>query len=153
MQEDSMQPKTAERFDWPVIVNVIAPLAAWWRRRSMAHENLESLSAFSPAEMDRIAQDVGLSSSELWTLAAHSPDEAELLQRRLAAVGLDPKELAQSATTDLRDMERLCTLCGSKVRCSHDLAAAPRDPAWRKYCPNEATITQLAHDHARASHP
>ena len=148
-----MQPKTAEAFEWPVIAHVIAPLAAWWRRRSMAHENLDSLSAFRPAEMDRIAQDIGLSSGELWALAAHSPDEADLLRQRLAAVGLDAKELAQSATTDLRDMERLCTLCGSKVRCSHDLAAAPRDPAWHKYCPNEATITQLAQDRARTPHP
>jgi len=145
-----MQPKTA---DWPVIDNVIAPLAAWWRRRSIARENLEGLSAFSPAEMDRIAQDVGLSSSDLWSLAAHSPEDAELLDRRLAAVGLDPTALAQSAPAELRDMERLCTLCASKARCSFDLAGGPRDAAWRKYCPNEAAITQLAHDRAPVSHP
>jgi hypothetical protein len=144
MQPVSTQTRHPEAGAWPIISNVIAPLAAWWRRRALVQQNLQDLSAFSPAEMDRIAQDVGLSSTELCTLAEHSPDEAALLDRRLAAEGLDPAELARRAPADLRDMERCCTLCESKGRCSYDLAGDPDDPVWRRYCPNSATIRELA---------
>ncbi len=143
-----MQPKPREAHDWPIIDNVIAPLAEWWRSRSMVHQNLESLGAFSPEEMARIAQDIGLSSTELRSLASYCSDAAELLERRLAAAGLDPKVLAKTAPSELRDMERLCTLCRSKGRCSYDLAGDPRDPAWREYCPNAAAISERAHGSA-----
>jgi hypothetical protein len=141
-----MQPKPVIAGDWPFIDNVIAPLATWWRRRAMIREGLADLNAFSSAEMERIAHDVGLAPADLRTLAEHAPDEAELLDRRLATVGLDAKQLARSAATDLRDMARLCTLCGGKTRCSHDLARHPDDPGWRKYCPNEAAIVELVSD-------
>jgi hypothetical protein len=139
-----MQLKTAEPREWPVIAHVIAPIAEWWRRRADVRKSLSDLDAFGPGEMARMAQDVGISASDLRTLAAHCSDAAELLERRLEALGLSAEELAHSAPAELRDMERLCTLCGSKHRCAHDLATDPDDPAWRQYCPNKDTLTSLA---------
>jgi len=135
-----------------LIDNIIGLLAAWWRRQRSIHQNQDNLAAFSPDEMARIAQDVGLSPSELRSLAGHCSDAADLLDQRLGVVGLDPKALARTVPNELRDMERLCTLCQSKGRCARDLAAGPYDPVWRQYCPNEATITELAAD-ARGSVP
>lgn len=137
-----MQPDSTNAH--PVIDSVIAPLAAWWRRQRSIHQNQENLDAFSPEEVARIAQDVGLAPSELRSLAAYCSDAADLLDRRLGVAGLDPKALAHTVPNELRDMERLCTLCRSKGRCARDLAADPDDPVWRQYCPNEATITKLA---------
>ncbi len=136
----------------PVIDSVIAALAAWWRRQRWIHQNQENLAAFSPEEVARIALDVGLSPSELRSLAGYCSDAADLLDRRLEAVGLDPKAVAHAVPNELRDMERLCTLCQSKGRCARDLGADPTDPVWRQYCPNEAAITELAAD-ARAPAP
>ena len=73
----------ATQAHWPVIDNVIAPLAEWWRRHAILRENLADLDAFSPAEMARMAQDVGLAPSDLRQLARHCSDAADLLDRRL----------------------------------------------------------------------
>ena len=96
-------------------------------------------------DMARMARDVGLTASDLRALANHCSDAANLLQRRLAACGVSAKELAHTAPAELRDMERLCTMCGSKRRCAHDLAADPADPVWLQYCPNAPSLTQVAH--------
>ena|SRR5436305_12870978 len=138
-----MHPK-ATQAHWPVVDNVIAPLAEWFRRRAAINENLADFNAFSPGEMARMAQDVGLSASDLRELARHCSDAAELLDRRLDSLGLARPELAVTATAELRDMERLCTLCVSKGRCARDLATDPGDPVWRQYCPNEQTLVALA---------
>jgi hypothetical protein len=134
----------ATQAHWPVIDNVIAPLAEWWRRHATLRENLADFDAFSPSEMARMAQDVGLAPSDLRQLARHCSDAADLLDRRLGALGLTTAGLAATAPAELRDMERLCTLCASKGRCARDLAADPADPVWRQYCPNEQTLTSLA---------
>src|SRR4051794_8256008 len=76
----------------------------------------------------------------------HYTNAAELLEKRLHALGLSSAELAQTAQAELRDMERLCTLCQSKRRCARDLANNPDDPAWHRYCPNEQTLTSLARE-------
>jgi hypothetical protein len=44
----------------------------------------------------------------------------------------------------MRDLERVCTLCGSKRRCERDLAAHPDDEVWRTYCPNAPTLEALS---------
>ena len=139
-----MQPRTPE--EWPVIRNVIGPLADWWHRRSIVRQNLADIDAFNAEDMARMAQDVGLTTSDLRALASHGSDAADLLERRLEACGLNAKDLARTAPAELRDMERLCTTCRSKGRCARDLAADPADPVWRQYCPNEPTLMEFARD-------
>ena len=141
-----MQPKPLEAQSWPIIDNVVAPLAEWWRRHATIRENLDDLEAFGPAEMARMAQDVGIPASDLRELARHCSDAADLLDRRLAALGMNTSELAKTAPAELRDMERLCTLCQAKGRCARDLSADPSDPVWRQYCPNEQTLVALARE-------
>ena len=139
-----MQPKTPGTGDWPLIDNVIAPLAEWWRRHAAIRENMSDLEAFAPAEMARMAQDVGIPSSDLRELARHCSEAADLLDRRLHALGMSASEVAKTAPAELRDMERLCTFCQSKGRCARDLAEDSSDPIWRQYCPNEETLIALA---------
>jgi hypothetical protein len=141
-----MQPTTTgpTAESWPFIQNVVAPLADWWRRHASVQRNLASLDAFSQEEMARIAQDVGVAPAELRSLATHCSDAANLLERRLSALGVDLTQLHRDRPAELRDMARLCTMCDSKGRCSRDLAADPKDPAWRTYCPNETALVALA---------
>jgi hypothetical protein len=136
----------ATQTHWPVIDNVIAPLGEWWRHHAVVRENLADLAAFGPEETARMAQDVGLAPGDLHELAKHSSDAARLLDKRLAMLSLSPPELVRTAPAELRDMERLCTLCQSKRRCARDLATDADDPAWRQYCPNEQTLLSLARE-------
>jgi hypothetical protein len=140
-----MQPANAEKTAqaWPIIDNVIGPLADWWRRHASVQRNLASLQAFGPEEMARMAQDVGVTPADLRSLASHASDAAHLLELRLSALGMSAAQLHRNRPADLRDMERLCTMCESKGRCARDLSADPKDPVWRKYCPNEPALVAL----------
>src|SRR5690242_16678349 len=96
-----MQPKTPEKMtepgNWPIVDNVIVPIAEWWRRHVAVRDSLDRLDAFGPDDMARLAEDVGVSAGELRALASHCSDAADLLDRRVAALGLDARQLAHAA--------------------------------------------------------
>ena len=117
-------------------------LADWWQalrgqfaRRDELHE--------CGREAENIARDLGLSTAELYTIAAKRPDAADPLKLRLAALQLDRAAVLDTDPLVMRDLERVCTLCGSKHRCERDLARHADDPAWRSYCPNAHTLEAL----------
>ena len=109
---------------------------------------MADLDSWGPAEMERIARDVGVSGADLSILAGKWPDAADLLYWRMNEINLDRMEIAHADAQVMRDLQRVCTVCGSKRRCEHDLANNPSDPAWQKYCPNATTLLALAAERA-----
>jgi hypothetical protein len=81
--------------------------------------------------------------SEIRRLANLGPESAELLSRRMAALQLDRKEVAQTHPQTFRDLQRVCTLCESHRQCARDLSRDSGDPGWEDYCPNAATLRAL----------
>jgi hypothetical protein len=107
---------------------------------------LTELDDLQEGDLTRIAADIGVSPAELRSLAATGTDSADLLPRRLASLGLDDEEIAGATPGLVRDMERVCSFCGSKRRCAHDLdLVGPPLPA---YCPNAGTLRELIDDRA-----
>ena len=85
---------------------------------------------------------------DLRALARRGPEEANLLPRRLAELGLDPDEIARLEPALFRELHWHCTLCDSKGECSVDLAGdAPaceeRGDAWHGYCRNAEALRLL----------
>jgi hypothetical protein len=119
-------------------------LAHWWRSWNGRRRVMADLDSCGSAEMERIARDVGVSGADLSILAGKWPDAADLLYWRMNEVSLDRKEITQAHPQVMRDLQRVCTVCGSKRRCEHALANSPFDPAWQKYCPNATTLSALA---------
>jgi hypothetical protein len=122
----------------------LAWLIDWWRARS----EVADLECCGSAEVERIAGDLGMSAAELRTLASHGPNAAELLNRRMAALRIDPDRVGSLDPFMLRDLQRLCTTCTNRKRCARDLADAAGDLAenrqdWQDYCPNAATLNML----------
>jgi hypothetical protein len=110
----------------------------WFQDWSRRRKRLAELASCGPAEVEHMARDLGMSRGELSVLAGKWPDSADLLSRRLEQVnlaGVEPQVL--------RDLERVCTLCGSKRKCEYDLTIHPSHPAWTGYCPNAPTISAL----------
>ena len=120
-------------------------LVQWWRKRAQLSADLADLACCGTAEVDRMARDLGMSASELRLLARHGPNAADLLNRRMAALHIDPKDVPIVDAFMLRDMQRLCTTCTSSSQCARDLADRSGDLArnWQDYCPNAATLTML----------
>ena len=110
----------------------------WLRDWSRTRTSLAELETCGPAEVEHMARDLGMTQGELSVLAGKWPDSADLLSQRLEQVnlaGIEPQ--------GLRDLERVCTLCGSKRQCEYDLTIHPSHPAWTGYCPNAPTISAL----------
>jgi hypothetical protein len=118
-------------------------LAQWWRSWKGRRRTMADFGRCGPAEMERIARDVGVSGADLSILAGKWPDAADLLYWRMNEIKLDRKEITQADPQVMRDLQRVCTVCGSKRRCEHQLAKDPSDPVWQKYCPNATTLSAL----------
>jgi hypothetical protein len=119
---------------------VVENITNWWRNWRATRTTLAAFERCGPAEVKRIAGDVGLASRELRALAGKWPDSADELNNRLQALRIEP------AATDprvLRDLQRTCSMCESKGPCTRDLDRDPRDPRWRQYCSNVHTLDAL----------
>src|SRR5215471_13985083 len=120
-----------------------ATAARWWCNWKTARASVAQLDRWGADEVARIAHDVGVSAPQLRALAGRWPDAAEPLNRRLAALALDPAEIKRSEPQVMPDLQRVCTLCTTVRECEHDLAKDPTDPVWREYCPNVMTLDAL----------
>jgi len=92
---------------------------------------------------------VGLSgAAELRVLAGKWPHSADLLGRRMRQIKLDAAEIVQVEPEVVRDLERVCTLCASKRRCSRDFPKERSPSSWQAYCPNTMTLKALVAEHS-----
>jgi hypothetical protein len=132
----TMSPKSTD--DSP-----LARVLNWWDDARKHWTRLHELDQLDPAERNRIAADVGLSSSELTRLAAQPDCVPLLIEKRLAALNLDPEEIRKLSPLILRDLQRTCALCAEKGRCADDMAADPLASGWESYCPNSGTLRSL----------
>lgn len=121
-----------------------ARLVRWWRSWSTPRSG--ELDALRPEEVNAIARDVGATSGELRALAGKWPEAADLLDRRMTTLGLEKDDVKHEHPAVTRDLEKLCSLCGAKSECEHDLIVHPVDPAWRHYCPNATTLMELVEE-------
>ena len=112
----------------------------WKGSRSNALNDLQSC---GEEEVERIARDSGLSASEFRKLASLGPNATDLLERRMAALDLDPVEVSATAPQTFRDLQRVCSFCRDHGWCLRDLARDPASPAWKDYCPNVETLVAL----------
>lgn len=114
-----------------------------WRQR---RARLAQFDESDAAEMQHMAQDLGTSVAELRTLARYDENAADLLQRRLRGLAIDPATIEPAV---MRDLQRCCSQCGAKTRCEHELDDHPKVAKWPEYCPNEQTIEALVAERKR----
>ena len=68
------------------------------------------------------------------------------LLRRMAALDLDPKEVAWLEPAAFRDLQRVCTMCKSHRRCAWDFARKASLSSSERYCPNTSTLAGIKRD-------
>jgi hypothetical protein len=129
-------PQVPESSPWARVLN-------WWNDARRHWSRLHELEHLDPTERDRIAADVGLSSSELMRLAAQPDGVPLLIEKRLAALNLAPEDIKILSPLILRDLQRTCALCEEKGRCADDMATDPLAHGWDSYCPNSGTLRSL----------
>ena len=118
-------------------------LTAWFGGRS-------ELAALPSDEVARMAHDLGMSSGELRELAAKGPHAADLLHVRMQALGITEADIARMSLGLMRDLERDCACCASKVECREDLLHDQDSPGWMAYCANAQTLEAARSARGRA---
>ena len=126
----------------------VARLQEKWRHMLRQRKSLVELAACPPSELQCIAQNVGVSVTDLQIIAAADPGPSELLPRRLALQGLDPAYVKSALTATYRDLERTCTMCPAWRRCARDLANGDAQTGMESYCLCSQTIDALSVDRA-----
>ena len=121
----------------------IKAISQWWQDWIRTGSALAELKCCGEEEVERLAKDMGMSACELRRLASHGADSADLLLQRMAVLDLDRKEVSQAEPRTFQDLQRVCTMCQSRRRCTRDLARDAADPVWEDYCPNAGTLMAL----------
>ena len=127
----------------PSRAEIVIGMAADAVRRYRDHRELAKFVQRCPDEAGRVARDLNLDTATLLQIAARSNGPPSLLNRRLAFLGIDREQLRRHEPATAQDLARCCALCGSKARCSRDLASKPESRDWKDYCPNEPTLAAL----------
>jgi hypothetical protein len=75
---------------------------------------------------------------------ATSDKRDELLECRLAMLGLDFDAVKRSDGKTLDRIMRQCASCDVRQACTVDLKRDPNNPVWETYCPNAQALVALA---------
>ncbi len=124
----------------------IKSFAEWCRRLFAAPVMLDEV------ETAQIAADVGLSVADLNRVVEMGPHAADPMVPRLAAMGLDPNEVARVEPAVFHDLQRVCSFCDDKRQCQHELRRDPDGTEWKTYCPNMPTFEALKAEREAPKH-
>jgi len=129
--------------DYESLQSLFASMRQWLKGYRDACKDSRDLTNCGLDEIVRIAQDLNLQPEELAMIAKKDPHSADLLQKLLAALGVDPNDLSQEDPVTMNDLRRLCTMCTEKRQCKYDLANGVLAANFRDYCPNAYTLDAL----------
>jgi hypothetical protein len=125
------------------IESMFGAIANWVTSYRQAVGLRRELAKCGPEEVAAMARDIGLSTQELEFIARKGPNAADELPKLLRALGVNPQKISSDRIGALRDLQRICTTCGHKAQCKHELAAGTAGKHYHGYCPNAVSIDEL----------
>lgn len=85
--------------------------------------------------------------------ASLPPHLYTLLEWRLTALGINPKDIERDSPAMLAGLRGSCALCEHKRRCLEGMMDHRSPPGWGGYCPNAVAIRALSASRAFAAFP
>jgi hypothetical protein len=107
------------------IESIFGAIANWVTKYRHAAGLRRELAKCGPEEVATIARDIGLSTQELELIASKGPNAADELPKLLRALGVEPQKLLSDRNRTLRDLQRICITCGTKLNVSTNLPLGP----------------------------
>lgn len=141
-----MPDRDNEPHHYPLVEIVLNSVADWVNNYRNVVGQGGGLERCDAEQVMQIANDLGVTPGELRELSAKGPGSADLLLKMLVALGVDPKALSDKEPLVMRDLQRLCTTCADKGRCSHELADGTAAAHFHEFCPNAFTLDALFAD-------
>jgi transcriptional regulator with XRE-family HTH domain len=130
---------TIQETAYPVVSRMVHMFGDWLKHR----RGLREMSQIDAFNFGQIAGELRMSSADLEALVRRGPHAGDELPKMLSALGIDQDDLARTEPLVLRDMERVCAMCGQKRRCERDLAGGTSAAHYQEYCANAPTIDSL----------
>ena len=126
----------------PLVETAVKAIAAWVSiyRNALGLNN--EFGMCGPDEVMRMAQEIGLTPSQLRELSK-GHGNANLLKSMLVALHVDPKVIADMDPLVMRELKWLCVTCSNKKRCEHELAKGTAAEHFREFCPNAVSLDEL----------
>ncbi len=132
-----------QQTSYPTVDFVMETIAGWINKYRHFTGTRDEFGQCSPEDVSQIAKDLGLSTSELRNLAAKGPGAGDLVEKMLLALRVDPQAFASAQPAVMRDLKRLCMVCGQKSRCAHELKDGTAERHFHEFCPNAFTLDAL----------
>jgi hypothetical protein len=129
--------------DYESLQRVLSSVAQWITRYREARKTESQFKNCSADDVAAMARELRMSPGELVAIAKKGPNAADLLQKLLIALGVDPAGLSHSDPLVMRDLQRLCVTCGYKRQCELDFANGKIIENFHDYCPNAFTLDAL----------
>ena len=129
--------------DYDSLQLILGAVAEWVRTYARRRGYRNELMNCSADDVARIAADLKVNQGELAALAEKGPNAADLLQKLLVALGINPKGLDHHDPAVMRDLQRSCIMCDEKGRCTFDVTNGAITEKFRDYCPNAFTLDAL----------
>ena len=128
---------------YPLVEAALKAIADWVTgyRNAIGFNN--EFGMCGPDEVMRMAKDIGVTPSQLQELVRKGLDSANLLNRMLVALHVDPKIIADMDPLVMREMKWLCITCNNKKRCERELAKGTATEHFHEFCPNAVSIDEL----------
>ena len=130
---------------YPIAENIINMFGDWLQHQ----REMRELRDMNSGDFARIARDLCVSPAELDAVVRQGPHASDELQKLLKALGIDEAALSRAHPVLQRDMVRVCSACGQKALCNHDLDSGTLAQRYAAYCPNASAIDELS----QKSHP
>jgi len=126
----------------PLVETAVKAIAAWVSiyRNALGLNN--EFGMCGPDEVMRMAQEIGVTPSQLRELSK-GHGNANLLKSMLVALHVDPKVIADMDPLVMRELKWLCITCSNKKRCEHELAKGTAAEHFREFCPNAVSLDEL----------
>lgn len=137
--------------NYPAVEMVLGAIAGWVNKYRRGIGRHDEFGQCGPGDVVQIANDLGVSASELRGIVNKGPGGADLLQKLLVALHVDPNEITKTEPAVMRDLQRLCVSCTDKARCAHELDVGTAAKHFHDYCPNAYTLDALFAEKAEAA--
>lgn len=93
--------------DYESLQSILNSIAQWMKKYRYARGIRNEMMNCTAEDVARIARELRINPNELATLAKKGPNAADLLQKLLIALGVDPKGLEHDDPLVMRDLQQV----------------------------------------------
>jgi uncharacterized protein YjiS (DUF1127 family) len=120
--------------------NLLSKAFDWIKARASRDNELATMSNM---DLRYLAADLGITEADVRDVVPLVTDHSELMDRMMAARGLDPAAVRRSFSAIVRDMEITCARCRDSRLCRRELDSGTAAAYCDDFCANAPAIGEL----------